>query len=161
MSLACRVDRAAQPENAGKEGSVAIPFPSLEFFEALKKRTEEDAAIFEKLGYCDTSFGVRVGDTLYALEFEVYECIAVREGGDPAKLDFVLSAPKKVWCEMVTSILENGGADAGHTLNTLSHLGDVIQVEFEDAEGHDRFYRFMASIQEFFDQARHLDVEIR
>jgi hypothetical protein len=37
----------------------------------------------------------------------------------------------------------------------------VIQVEFEDAEGHDRFYRFMASIQEFFDQARHLDVEIR
>ncbi|MEN8181660.1 MAG: hypothetical protein ABFS46_03890 [Myxococcota bacterium] len=140
---------------------MAIPFPSLEFFEALKKRTEEDAATFEKLGYFDTSFGVRVDDTLYALDFEVYECVGVHEGRDPAKLDFVLSAPKRVWNEMVTSILENGGADAAHTLNTLSHLGDVVRVEFEDAEGHDRFYRFMTSIQEFFDQARHLDVEIR
>jgi hypothetical protein len=154
----CRGSFARDP---GKEGSVAIPFPSLQFFEALKKRTEEDATTFEKLGYCDTSFGVRIGDTQYALDFEVYECVGVREGGDPKKLDFVLSAPKEVWSEMVTSIVENGGADAAHTLNTLSHLGDVIQVEFEDAEGHDRFYRFMASIQEFFDQARHLDVEIR
>ena len=140
---------------------MAIPFPSLQFFEALKKRPEEDATTCETLGYCDTSFGVRVGDTQYVLDFEVSECGGVREGGDPKKLDFVLSAPEKVWSEMVTSIVENGGADAAHTLNTLSHLGDVIQVEFEDAEGHDRFYRFMASIQEFFDQARHLDVEIR
>ncbi len=76
------------------------------------------------------------------------------------KLDFVLSAPEAVWKEMVASILANGGADAEHTLNTLSHIGDVVAVEYVDAEGHDRFYRFMASIQEFFDQARHLDVAV-
>jgi hypothetical protein len=40
-------------------------------------------------------------------------------------------------------------------------VGDVIRVEYQDAEGHDRFYRYMASIQEFFDQARHLDVALR
>jgi hypothetical protein len=140
---------------------MAIPFPSLEFFEALRERCSEDAAVFEKLGYCDTSFGVKVGDDLYSLHFEVYECVKVEAGGDPAKLDFVLAAPREVWREMIDSIVKNGGADAGHTLNTLSHVGDVIRVEYTDAEGHDRFYRFMASIQEFFDQARHLDVAAR
>ncbi len=140
---------------------MAIAFPSLEFFQALADRTREDAATFEKLGYCDTSFGVKVGDTLYSLRFEVYECVGAEEGGDPAKLDFVLSAPRKVWNEMVKAIVRHSGADASHTLNTLSHIGDVIKVEYEDPEGHDRFYRFMASIQEFFDQARHLDLEIR
>ncbi len=140
---------------------MAIAFPSLEFFQALAERTREDAATFEKLGYCDTSFGVKVGDSLYSLQFEVYECVSASEGGDPAKLDFVLAATPAVWNEMVESIVKHGGADAAHTLNTLSHIGDVIKVEYEDPEGHDRFYRFMASIQEFFDQARHLDLEIR
>ena len=140
---------------------MAIPFPSLEFFEALKKRTLEDAAVFEKLGYCDTSFGVRIDDDLYSLVFEVYECVRVEKGGDPAALDFVLAAPRGVCCDMVESIVRNKGADAGHTLNTLSHIGDVVRMEYTDAEGHDRFYRFMASIQEFFDQARHLDVAVK
>jgi hypothetical protein len=143
-----------------KEVAVPIPFPSLEFFEALQKRTIEDSALFEKMGYCDTSFGARIGDELYAVHFEVYECVGVEKGGDPKKLDFVLSAPDAVWKKMVASIVENGGAAADQTLNTLSHIGDVVTVEYEDAEGHDRFYRFMASIQEFFDQARHLDVAV-
>ena len=140
---------------------MAIAFPSLEFFEALKKRTIEDAPTFEKLGYCDTSFGVRVDDSTYAVAFEVYECIEVSRDAEATELDFVLAAPLAVWSEMIQNIVTNGGADAAHTLNTLSHLGDVIRVEYEDPEGHDRFYRFMATIQEFFDQVRHLDVEIR
>ncbi|MFQ5416138.1 MAG: hypothetical protein ACE5FL_03710 [Myxococcota bacterium] len=137
---------------------MAIKFPSLDFFEALKKRTTEDVHTFEKLGYCDTSFGLRIGDTLYTVRFEVYECVEVSSGGDPTELDFVLAASESIWCEMIRNILESGGADAAHTLNTLSHLGDQMQIEYDDPEGHDRFYRFMASIQEFFDQARHLDV---
>jgi hypothetical protein len=140
---------------------VAIRFPSLDFFEALRQRTLEEAARFEKLGTCDTSFGVRVGDELYSLHFEIYECTRVERGGDPSKLDFVLAAPAPLWCEMLESIRKNQGADAAHTLNTLSHLGDRMRVEYEDAEGHDRFYRYMASLQEFFDQARHLELELR
>jgi hypothetical protein len=137
---------------------MAVPFPSLQFFQALQQRTKDDRARFEKLGYCDTTFGVRVGDELYTVAFEIYECTDVREGGDPKRLDFVLSAPPELWVETIRSIVANGGADAAHTLNTLSHVGDRMKVEYADAEGHDRFYRFMASIQEFFDQARHLDV---
>jgi hypothetical protein len=138
---------------------MAVRFPSLAFFQALQERTREQRAVFEKLGYCDTSFGVRVGDALFSVEFEVYECTGVAEGGDAAKLDFVLSGAAPVWNEMVESIVKNDGADAAHTLNTLSHLGDVIRVEFVDPEGFDKFFRFMASIQEFFDQAAGLDIE--
>ncbi len=137
-----------------------VRFPSLQFFEALQQRTKEASDRFEKLGYCDTSFGVRVGDELYCVAFEVYECVGVGEGGNPAELDFVLSGPAEVWNEMVEVIGKHGGADAAHTLNTLSHLGDLIDVEFVDPEGGDRFFRFMASIQEFFDQAQYLDVDL-
>lgn len=139
---------------------MAVQFPSLAFFEALQERTREQKATFEKLGYCDTRFGVRVGDALYTVEFDVYECTGVEEGGDPAKLDFVLSGPAPTWNEMLESIAKNDGADAAHTLNTLSHLGDRIKLEFEDPEGFDKFYRYMASIQAFFDQAAALDVEL-
>lgn len=137
-----------------------VRFPSSSFFMALQHRTKDAHAVFEKLGYCDTRFGVRVGDDLYSITFDVYECTEVREGGDPAELDFVLVGQPEVWAEMIGSIRANGHADAGHTLNTLSHVGDVIQVEYEDPEGFDKFYRYMASIQEFFDQASHVDVEL-
>ena len=30
-----------------------LQFPSLEFFKALQQRTQDEAAAFEKLGYCD------------------------------------------------------------------------------------------------------------
>jgi hypothetical protein len=139
---------------------MGVRFPSRAFFEALQQRTKDEAAAFEKLGYCDTSFGVRIGDELYRVSFEIYECVGVEEGGDPAQLDFVLSAPLETWREMLESIQANGGADAAHTMNTLTHIGDTIAVEYEDAEGHDRFYRFMATIQAFFDEAQHLDLEL-
>jgi hypothetical protein len=139
---------------------MAVEFPSLAFFQALQQRTKEEHARFEKLGYCDTSFGVKVGDRLYSVAFEVYECVDVGEGGDPSQLDFVLAGSLETWREMLRSILDHGGADAAHTLNTLTHLGTTLVVEFEDAEGHDKLFRYMASLQEFFDQARHVDVAL-
>lgn len=138
---------------------MAVRFPSLAFFQALQQRTVDAKPIFEKLGYCDTRFGVRSGDQLYSITFDVYECTDVQEGGEPAQLDFVLSGDPATWRGMIESIVANGGADAAHTLNTLSHIGDVLKVEYVDSEGFDKFYRYMASLQEFFDQAQHLDVE--
>ena len=135
-----------------------VRFPSLEFFQALQQRTMQDREVFEKLGYCDTRFGVRIGATLYSVAFEIYECVEVGLGGDPAQLDFVLAAPEVLWKEMIESIRKQGGAGIDHSLNTLTHLGEVMKVEYQDSEGHDKFYRYMATIQEFFDLARHLDV---
>jgi hypothetical protein len=139
---------------------VALAFPSLAFFQALQQRTKEAADRFEKLGYCDTSFGVKVGDELYSVAFEVYECVDVREGGEPDELDFVLVGSLDTWKEMLRSIVENGGADATHTLNTLTHLGRTLRADFVDPEGHDKLFRFMATLQEFFDQAQHLEIEL-
>jgi len=140
---------------------MGLSFPSLEFFQALQQRTKEDAAAFEKLGYCDTSFGILVGDRLFTVVFEIYECTEVREGGEREKLDFVLSASPELWRDMLESIQANPGADAAHTINSLTHLGDRMKVEYEDPEGHDRFYRFMVTIQAFLDEAQHLDLELR
>ena len=146
--------------SGGPEAFMAVRFPSLEFFQALKQRTVDDKARFEKLGYCDTCFGVRIGAELYAIAFEVYECTEVRRASDSSGLDFVLEAPPELWREMVQSIVRNGGADAAHTLNTLSHVGDRMKLVSEDAEGNDKFYRFQASLQEFFDQARNFEVTL-
>ena len=139
---------------------MAVRFPSLDFFKALQQRTLDDKARFEKLGYCDTTFGVRIGGELYAIAFEVYECTSVRAAADASGLDFVLEATPELWREMVRAILANKGADAAHTLNTLSHVGDRMKLVSENAEGEDKYYRFMASLQEFFDQAHHLDVKV-
>jgi hypothetical protein len=139
---------------------MSVRFPSLEFFKALQQRTLDDKARFEKLGYCDTTFGVRIGAELYAIAFEVYECTSVRAAADAGGLDFVLEAPLELWREMVRSIVANHGADAAHTLNTLSHVGDRMKLVSENAEGEDKYYRFMASLQEFFDQAHHLEVTL-
>ena len=139
---------------------MAVRFPSLEFFQALKQRTVDDKARFEKLGYCDTTFGVRIGPELYGVAFEVYECLRVWRAADASELDFVLEAPPELWREMVASILANGGADPAHTLNTLSHVGDRMKLVSNDAEGNDKFYRFQASLQEFFDQARNFEVTL-
>jgi len=98
---------------------MSIRFPSLEFFRALQQRTKDDVAVFEKLGVCDTTFGVRVGSDLYRIAFEVYECTEVDETSDPASLDFVLTAPVELWKEMFESVLANGGADAAHTINSI------------------------------------------
>lgn len=139
---------------------MAVRFPSLEFFQALKQRTVDDKARFEKLGYCDTTFGVRIGSELYGIAFEVYECLRVWRAADASELDFVLEAPPELWREMVAAIVKNKGADAAHTLNTLSHVGDRMKLVAGDAEGEDKYYRFMASLQEFFDQAKNLEVEL-
>jgi len=140
---------------------VSLPFPSLAFFQALQQRTKEAADLFEKLGTCDTRFGVKVGDEdLYSVAFEVYECVEVSEGGDPKELDFVLVGSLETWKDMLRSIVTHGGADAAHTLNTLTHLGQTLRADFVDPEGHDKLFRFMATLQEFFDQAQHLEVQL-
>lgn len=140
-----------------------VSFPSLAFFEALKQRVDENPEKFEKLGVCDTTFGVSIrrdGKTeLYSVTFDVYECVEVASLAGPGEreLDFVLEADAAVWREMLASIREQGAAAAEHTLNTLSHLGDRMQVVYEDPEGHDKFYRFMSTLQAFFDEAAHVD----
>ena len=104
---------------------------------------------------------VRLRPHLYAITFEVFECSDVRELGTPeeAELDFTLEAPAPLWREMIESIQEHGGAPPAYTLNSLSHLGDRMKVVYDEPEGHDKFYRFMATLQEYVNLARDLEIE--
>ncbi len=143
---------------------MAIKFPSVDFFRELARRMEANAAEFEKLGFYDTIMGVKVdGDAshLYALTFEVFDCSDVRElsSSDEVELDFVLEAPLSLWREMFESLAKTGHPEPAYSLNSLSHVGDQMAVVYDDPEGHDKFYRFMATLQAFFDQARDIEIE--
>ncbi len=143
---------------------MAIKFPSIDFFQELARMMEENAAEFEKLGFCDTVMGVKVdGDSshLYALTFDVFDCTDVRELGNAndAELDFILEAPLSLWREMFESIKQHGHPEPAYTLNSLSHVGDRMKVVYDDPEGHDKFYRFMATLQAFVDQSAALEIE--
>ena len=141
-----------------------VRFPSLEFFAALQSRMREAADRFRRLGYFDTTFAVRVEngtERCFVLTFEVFDCVALREVASLAagSVDFTLAGDLAAWREMLDNIRSHGQADAAHTINTLTHFGERIRVVYDDPDGHDKLYRFVESIQEFFDLAAGLDVQ--
>ncbi|HSD11470.1 MAG TPA: hypothetical protein VLF14_10810 [Candidatus Binatia bacterium] len=143
---------------------MGIRFPSVEFFAALQARMREAAERFRRLGYFDTTFGVRVengADRSFLLAFEVFDCIDVREVEELASdaVDFTLAGSLAAWREMLENIRAHGQADADHSINTLTHFGEKIRVVYDDPDGHDKLYRFVESIQEFFDLAASLEID--
>ncbi len=141
-----------------------VSFPSTEYFEALKKRMAAEQDKFRRLGFIDTTFGVRVGQNgkarNFVLEFEVFELKNVRAVPDIdlKKIDFLIDGDAKVWREMIENIRRNGEADSNHDINTLTHFGEQLKVVYDDPDGHDKLYRFMESIQEFFDLSSQVEV---
>jgi len=143
---------------------MSVRFPSVEFFTALQGRMREAAERFRRLGYFDTTFVVRVRngtERSFVLRFEVFDCVDVREVKSLADgpVDFVLEGGLDAWREMLDNIRGHGQADANHTINTLTHFGEKIRVLYDDPDGHDKLYRFVESIQQFFDLAAGLDVD--
>ncbi len=142
-----------------------VCFPSLEFFRALQALMQQERERFKRLGYFDTTFGVRVldgsGAHEYVLAFEVFDCTEVRTTRELAaeSVDFILEGDRDTWAEMLRNIQQHGAADVAHSLNTLTHLGERMRVLYDDPDGHDKLYRFAESVQEFIDLASHLDIE--
>jgi hypothetical protein len=58
---------------------------------------------------------------------------------------------------MLDAVHRLGAADAAHSINTLTHFGEALQVRYDDPDGHDKLYRFAESIQEYFDLSAGLD----
>jgi hypothetical protein len=140
---------------------MAVPFPSRAFFEALQDEMRRERERFSRLGYFDTVFGVRVldgaGAVACTLAFEVFDCVEVRDGIDPAAVDFVLEGPLEGWRAMLDTIHRLGAADTAHSLNTLTHFGETLQVLADDPIGSDKLYRFAESMQAFFDLSARAD----
>lgn len=143
---------------------MAVKFPSCEYFRALGEQMAAERERFKRLGFIDTKFIIGVngisGDRNFLLEFEVFELKAAREIAniDLAAADFALMGDTAVWREMIENIVRNGEADTHHDLNTLAHFGERLKVSYSDPEGHDKLYRFMESIQEFFDLSSKIEI---
>jgi hypothetical protein len=143
---------------------MALKFPSSEYFAALGAQMAAAQERFSRLGFIDTTFAIGVNGASTArnfiLSFEVFELSEAKEVDriDLASVDFAIAGDASVWREMIENIQRNGEADARHDLNTLAHFGEGLKVTYADPEGHDKLYRFMQSIQEFFDLSGKLEI---
>jgi hypothetical protein len=143
---------------------MTVKFPSTEYFNALKTQMAAEQARFRRLGFIDTTFGISVAQNgasrNFVLAFEVFELKDVHEVPhlDLTQLDFAIGGDLGVWREMLENIKRHGEADTAHDLNTLAHFGEGLKVSYADPEGHDKLYRYMESIQEFFDLTSRVEI---
>ncbi len=135
-------------------------FPSVEWFDTVRQLVNKDEA-FRRLGTVDACVGVKVGDKLYELTFEAFECVGVREIGenDLRDLDFWLEQSPEEWREMLESIKQHGSADLKYTLNTIDLNRPDGFAKSYDGYRRDTFYRFNQSLQHFFDSSAKIDTK--
>ena len=140
--------------------STALTFPSAAWFQALQELVNNDEE-FRRLGNIDAVMGVKVGEKVYVVTFEAFECTDVKEGTeyDLIDADFFLEMTVEQWQDLVTNIRENGAADLSHTLNTLDLMieGGISDNATGDQLRADIFFRVNQSLQHFFDSSAKLD----
>ena len=133
-------------------------FPDAAWFEALGTRMARERERFERLGYAETRFVIRVAaengtpDRHVGLVFDGYHLAGVEDVSDPDAFDpdFVLCATASVWRRMLDEIARDGRPALRHTLSSLVLVGDEMWLESKDQLREDRFYRFNQTLQEFF-----------
>lgn len=135
-------------------------FPSVEWFNAVKDIVNNDPA-FRQLGTVDTTAGVKVGNKIYQLTFEAFECTGVREASanDLRDMDFWLEQSYDQWKDMLENIKQHGAADLAHTLNTIDLSMPEGFARSHDGYRRDAFYRFNQSIQDFFNASAKIDTQ--
>ncbi|MEX1255883.1 MAG: hypothetical protein WEE64_16250 [Dehalococcoidia bacterium] len=135
-------------------------FPSVEWFDAIKDLVNNDEA-FKRLGTVDATVGVKVGDQIFQLTFEAFECTDAKEIQEHAlrDLDFWLEQSPKEWQDMLQSIKQHGAADLQNTLNTIDLSRPEGFARSFDGYRRDAFYRFNQSLQHFFDSSAKIDTE--
>ena len=132
-----------------------MQFPSVQWFEAVQKEADSEAATFRRMGFCDATVVVehRSGDgsRRFVLDFEDYGMRSVRElkKDEADDAHFSLSADDTVWREMIENIHAHGEADLEHTLNRLQ-LPGTLELVASDQQNADLFYRYSQTFQEFF-----------
>ena len=125
-------------------------FPSAEWFEAVRNAANADPA-FRGLGTAEAQVGVKVGDDVYVLDFDAFECAGVSQVEEHTlrDVDFYLDMSPEDWRTLLTNVSENGGADSEHTFNTLDVENGI--VESSNPYGMNNFPRYHLTVQRFFD----------
>lgn len=129
-------------------------FPSVDWFTEVAQLAMRDEA-YRKFGRVDASVGLKVGDRVFRLTFDVFDIGDIREidADDLRDLDFYLEMEPQRWQSMLESIREHGRAERDFTLNSLDlTLPDGLhQNAVDDGYRADKFFRFNESLQRFFD----------
>ena len=135
-----------------------IVFPSLAWFEELQRLVNDDPA-YRQIGTVDASMGVKVGDEVFVVTFEAFECSSVRSGNeyDLINVDFFIEMESDAWRAMLENIRANGGAEAGQTLVSLDMLNEISTNATGDQLRADMFFRYNQSLQHFFDLSANLN----
>jgi hypothetical protein len=135
-------------------------FPSVEWFNAVKDLVNADTN-FRQLGTVDTVTGAKVGNKIYEITFEAFECTGVREVNENAlrDMDFWMEQSYDAWKDMLENIKKNGAADLTHTLNTIDLSAPEGFARSHDGYRRDAFYRFNQSLQDFFNASAKIDTQ--
>ncbi len=136
----------------------AIAFPSLAWFEALRGLVNEDAG-YRQYGTVDAEMGAKVGDDVYVIAFEAFQCKSVRAGNeyDLINVDFFIEMEPDAWRRMLENIKANDGAEAGQTLVSLDMIHEISNNATGDQLRADLFFRYNQSLQHFFDLSAQLE----
>jgi len=145
-------------------------FPDVAWFQALADAMANHEDDYAQLGFADIAVAFRITgcpdgrDRQIGVRFVEDECSEVAEIEDDPFATFgadcMVTGPYEVWAEMVDNIVTNGAADARHTLNSLVMLRTPLEVDGPDQYGVDKFYRYQATIQRFFDEAGAPDFDL-
>ena len=142
------------------QAAKTLVFPSVEWFQGLQELVNNDPE-FRRLGSVDAVMGVSVGERVFLITFEAFQCVEVKEGTeyDLIDADFFLNMSVEKWQELIVNTRENGGADLSHTLNTLDLMteGGICDNATGDQLRADIFFRVNQSLQHFFDSASKLE----
>ncbi len=132
---------------------------SLEFFDRLARLMNEDTSRYELLGDIDLELAVvmhRSDDDAFRvlLGFKGIECETVASIDDDdaeSAAECWVEGSLDDWQAMFDDIARNGQATGPWTLNTLTIMGDKIQLKASDPMGWDKFHRFNQTLQDFVD----------
>ena len=142
------------------QGANGLTFPSVEWFQSLQELVNNDPE-YRRIGSVDATMGVKVGEKVFVITFEAFECSEVKEGTeyDLIDADFFLEMGVDAWHDLVTNTKENDGADLSHTLNTLDLMtdGGISKNATGDQFRADIFFRVNQSLQHFFDSSAKLE----
>jgi len=139
-------------------------FPEPGWFAALGRLMEAEGALFQRLGFAETRFAVRVlpddggngGEALIGVVIDGYRVSEARALDDPEAFDpdFVICGKRSVWERMLAEITEQGRPSLRHTLSSLALVGEELWLESSDQLREDKFYRYNQTLQEMLNLAR-------
>lgn len=131
---------------------------SVSFFDHLATLMNDDPAKYELLGDLDLDIAIVMrrpdeDDFRVRLEFSGIECKTVAEidDGEEATAECWIDGTLEQWQGMFDNIASNGQATGEWTLNTITIMGDKIQLKAADPMGWDKFHRFNQTLQDFVD----------